>query len=244
MPAITEPFTYIGTANSAQDGQLISGFPFQSPTIEVGGRDYWSTLGGTNKDNFAGLSSAAKQANIRTSIANAGKLYWMIYAFNAVGFNDAGVSSPVVGLEEVEPYDRQLPVSGTGILIWDSDIVIMTVSGEFVGYGLLNLRPNATAAADYNGFQIGVISPFNNPGATDIALVGLSSYMDDFPALTNEAVDYAYVDIVGISFIAYAYAYDSTGSPTADATSKTASSNGDTVSLVPASGDTLEFYTT
>lgn len=83
-----ESFTFFGTLNytdgvlDSDTSVLFNGFPFQLEKVDVSGFDYWTTLGGTTKENVESLTDAEKEANKLTAVKNAVLLYWNLYAVN------------------------------------------------------------------------------------------------------------------------------------------------------------------
>ena len=133
MPEST-PFNFFGSISDTDpNAVLFTGFPFLLEKIDVSGYDYWTTLGGVNKD-----SPVASGEKISKSLEKAMKLYWN-YNGHSVEFADFSPETLTIDIEQgifedgsdaapFEPQDRICRTSG-----WDFDrrtIQTMIVFGQ------------------------------------------------------------------------------------------------------------------
>lgn len=87
MPTAT-PFAALGKGN---------GFPFCLGRVDVDDFDYWTTLGGYNKDSEE-ITGTALEESINESLIQAMKIYWNLYAINGTCFIEGSDTEDTLSL--------------------------------------------------------------------------------------------------------------------------------------------------
>lgn len=182
MPTVT-PYTGSAAGN---------GFPLCLERVNIADRgdgqpfDKWSTLGGTNKGNVAGLSAAQKKANISRSWQHAWRLYWKSYALNYTlelsGSGDASGSINVVDDNSNQPPGGVAP--GVEIIdrLCENEFTSQTnntTNGKGVAFGY----PSSDFYVGFRstGSAVPIVRMYNGATTNEANFVGYgvrSNYLD------------------------------------------------------------------
>lgn len=259
MPNIEDRFKFVGTLNYEFDGTLntstsvmLSGFPMQLAKVDVSGFDLWSTLGGTTNSNIGSLTDAQLAANLNTSLANAGKLYWRLYALNGTSRGDsASINSTVDLITGFDlPIDRMRSPFGNEIIggggAANGELAVGFANHSAIGGFVRMYNGVTTDEANFVGYgmesdnaDLTVLTPginISDSGTGSFCYVYVCSYANITTFGAGQDADTDYSEFQGIPIVADVYASGTGALVSAAALSSS-------TDLISVSLDSMEFYT-
>ena len=194
-----------------------NGFPYCAEKVDVSGYDYWTTLGGYNKDDADAL---IEPTGIAESLEKAMKLYWN-YNGHSVEFADLSPETLTIDIEQgvfengsdaapFEPRDRICKTSG-----WDFDQTNYPEGGDetiWADISPIRMYNGSTDNEDnFVGYGIfGRADVFDSPflATNEWESFAFLSYIDGDPG-TSDRTTYEYNDAIdGMWLVAVAYGGD------------------------------------